>query len=805
MMNLKKIAESLTAVVLVMAISLCSLSGVVAFAAENDLQPGSVRILASVMESEEPKEFAGYWDGTDFYLEASDYAKITRYSYKEGSSALCYSLGMKEVLIQKDSGTMQILALQYRGKISRVVSMNGKTYLPMSKLLPWLNVTVEKGDDAATLEVTADPNSLWEYIGDTSDHKFNLYHQMQDFKGGTASLRAMMVTDVVTHTRWDAMYKTSLDVDGPSHYDQALYQDVFYEYSKELQDYEHGYLAAKTIEEQQELTTKEKQKEEQKTEITRDKIKFAEEMTEKTSGSWSKAQKINKMLNGLEKLAGFDEKEAILKLDDILRTQYMTEQFGSAVVFLNRCQQFRQALTDLAPVHPYLMAALETMQTFAVSEGTEMEYRDLLQYLSTDGQKLTATRNLPFKAGLENAARFYKNADGDITKLYLEEFITLFGKVLDSHASEVYESWAEIVLGLYGSYEPNIYLTAVKTFGLGFDLLLPETSKGFSEMRKMPVYSGVSETMWQISQALLQQEMTAENVGYVRQSQMLSLILSKKCYNAFKDVGNGQIFFEEAKNAIQTEQIDPVDKLLEELSLTTSCRVNDSVDGKEEAQAAIREYLKDVVSLTAGTETQPDDETPESEPTDSTPTQEGDTPIAEQLEQLYRDFVAQNFSGKYIALKADVTHDGVNDLIVVQYDDAEGWEGAYEQNGYVYTWQAGRIKQLKHESDATFFGYAGLQWYLKKLDNGMCNLITMEDNVHQGYNSATIKEISFTEQGAEIQEQPTYTAGKQGEPISDAEYDEFLRRQEQVIAETTEISPLNENIDASLILSRGRT
>ena len=130
MMNLKKIAESLTAVVLVMAISLCSLSGVVAFAAENDLQPGSVRILASVMESEEPKEFAGYWDGTDFYLEASDYAKITRYSYKEGSSALCYSLGMKEVLIQKDSGTMQILALQYRGKISRVVSMNGKTSCP---------------------------------------------------------------------------------------------------------------------------------------------------------------------------------------------------------------------------------------------------------------------------------------------------------------------------------------------------------------------------------------------------------------------------------------------------------------------------------------------------------------------------------------------------------------------------------------------------------------------------------------------------------------------------------------------------
>ena len=97
-----------------------------------------------------------------------------------------------KILIQKGSGTMQILALRYQGKISRIVSMNGQTYLPMSELLPWLNVTVEQDDETAALRITSDSNSLWEYVGDTANYKFNLYQQMQGFTGGTTSLKAIL-------------------------------------------------------------------------------------------------------------------------------------------------------------------------------------------------------------------------------------------------------------------------------------------------------------------------------------------------------------------------------------------------------------------------------------------------------------------------------------------------------------------------------------------------------------------------------------------------------------------------------------
>ena len=136
MRKLTRIAKSLTSFILATAFLISNLSGIAAFAAENDLTPSSIQIIATSTESDEPRKFDGYWSGSDFYLAAEDYAKITRYSYEEGSNAVRFKLGMKDILIQKGSGTMQILALRYQGKISRIVSMNGQTYLPMSELLP---------------------------------------------------------------------------------------------------------------------------------------------------------------------------------------------------------------------------------------------------------------------------------------------------------------------------------------------------------------------------------------------------------------------------------------------------------------------------------------------------------------------------------------------------------------------------------------------------------------------------------------------------------------------------------------------
>ena len=788
MQKLTRIAKSLTSFILATAFFLSSFSYIAAFAAENDLTPSSIQIIATSTESDEPRKFEGYWSGSDFYLAAEDYAKITRYSYEEGSNAVRFKLGMKDILIQKGSGTMQILALRYQGKISRIVSMNGQTYLPMSELLPWLNVTVEQDDETAALKITSDSNSLWEYVGDTANYKFNLYQQMQGFTGGTTSLHAIMVTDVVSHVRWDAMFSLH-STSTMSNYDQTLYQNIFYEYSKELYNPDSGYMVAG-----------------------------------EAASVLNKAQKLNKNINNFEKAFKIDEKSLILKLDDFLREQYLTEQFGSAVILLDRFTQLRKAISKLAPAHPYIMAALETMQLFLAGLGTETEYRDFLLYLSTDGQELMATENEFFKVGLENAVRLYQNTKSDVENLYFEEFLRLFGKSLENHASEIYKSMGEIAINLFSGVTPDLYSKVIEGIGAGFDLLFPELSNGFSEMRKMPVYADVSEKMWRVSQSLLQQDMTAENVAYICQSQMMSLILSKKCYSAFRDVNNGKLFFGDAeKNAIQTNQIDPINTLLAELSLTNSCRVNDSTEEKDEAQTNIKTILQSVVEPSSDAiedepssseETAPSEEVPAESEVVEEPSEEGSVPTAQEIENIYRDFVAQNFSGHYIALKADVTHDGIEDLLVVNYQDIPDWGGdAYTEDGYVYTWQSNGVKLLKHDYDMNVQGGSGLLWYLRRLDNGMYNLIDVDNYVHQGYNSATIRELSLTANGDEILEKPIYKFGEQGQPISDDEYDAYESKLLEVTNGSMELSPFNVEggspyrlsgtvvIDSSIILS----
>ena len=159
-------------------------------------------------------------------------------------------------------------------------------------------------------------------------------------------------------------------------------------------------------------------------------------------------------------------------------------------------------------------------------------------------------------------------------------------------------------------------------------------------------------------------------------------------------MNNGKLFFDDtAKNAIQTNQIDPINTLLAEFSLTATCRVNDSVEGKDEAQTNIKTILQSVVETSSDAiedtpssseETAPSEETSGESEVIEEPSKEESVPTAQEIENIYRDFVAQNFSGHYIALKADVTHDGIKDLVVVDYQDIPDWgSDAYTEDGYV--------------------------------------------------------------------------------------------------------------------------
>ena len=543
-------------------------------------------------------------------------------------------------------------------------------------------------------------------------------------------------------------------------------------------------------------------------------------VTDAVSNVWDKASKINKKLDSIEELYETNDQEIIAWVDKTLVEQQMAGEYGSAVTFLKQFSELREAISILSPIYPYVEAMLDTMKKYDVATKANTEYRDFLAYMSSAGagHSLVAQQNIPFTAGLDDAAQFYQSTKNEVAGIYLEQAIKLFQAYVGNTLDDVYSSVGEILAKVAKEKGKDVvpYFAVLKGIGIGFDLLLPDLGKGFTEMRKMPVYADVAETMWQVSQALLQRDMTAENVAYICQSQMVSLILSKKCYSAFKNVNNGKLFFgDDAKNAIQTNQIDPIDKLLAELSLTNSCRVNDSVEGKDEAQTNIKTILQSVVETSSDAiedtpssseETAPSEETSAESEVVEEPSKEESVPTAQEIEKLYRDFVAQNFSGNYVALKADVTHDGIADLIVVHYEDVEGWDGAYHQNGYIYTWQPSGIKLLKQEYGGTAHNYPGLLWYLRKLDNGMYNLIVIDDRIRQMTNFATISEISLTNDGAEITERAVEKFGTaQGEYVTDEELDAFWARENQINSEMIDTSPLNKNIDPAIVLCRGNT
>lgn len=237
---------------------------------------------------------------------------------------------------------------------------------------------------------------------------------------------------------------------------------------------------------------------------------------------------------------------------------------------------------------------------------------------------------------------------------------------------------------------------------------------------------------------------------------------------------------------------------------------------KQEACATLVEPSSDAIEdePSSSEETAPSEEVPAESEVVEEPSEEGSVPTAQEIENIYRDFVAQNFSGHYIALKADVTHDGIEDLLVVNYQDIPDWGGdAYTEDGYVYTWQSNGVKLLKHDYDMNVQGGSGLLWYLRRLDNGMYNLIDVDNYVHQGYNSATIRELSLTANGDEILEKPIYKFGEQGQPISDDEYDAYESKLLEVTNGSMELSPFNVEggspyrlsgtvvIDSSIIIS----
>lgn len=165
----------------------------------------------------------------DVCIPAADYANITRYTYQESDNAILYTLGDKTIFISKSDGTVQIPALgvseSYGLKIENIIIADGVTYLPLSQLLPWMNVSVSVED--GNLMVEPDELSFWELTAelDSDKYLFNLCEDWGDTFSSRISLAAMMTFDIVVNQRFEKL------TGGGETYTYEQYKDAYVEFA----------------------------------------------------------------------------------------------------------------------------------------------------------------------------------------------------------------------------------------------------------------------------------------------------------------------------------------------------------------------------------------------------------------------------------------------------------------------------------------------------------------------------------------------------------------------------------------------
>lgn len=141
------------------------------------------------------------------------------------------------------------------------------------------------------------------------------------------------------------------------------------------------------------------------------------------------------------------------------------------------------------------------------------------------------------------------------------------------------------------------------------------------------------------------------------------------------------------------------------------------------------------------------------------------------LTQTYQEFVKQNFSHDYIAFKADVTHDGVDDLIVI--DKAHEGDPDYITYGYIYTYQSGSMKWLATKHNATVHSGGGqFSWVVRPIGNGYYNLISEDGTLYQGSGDIVLHEYYLDGNGIYLVKE--YDRVKTQTPVSDERWAQYL-------------------------------
>lgn len=158
--------------------------------------------------------------------------------------------------------------------------------------------------------------------------------------------------------------------------------------------------------------------------------------------------------------------------------------------------------------------------------------------------------------------------------------------------------------------------------------------------------------------------------------------------------------------------------------------------------------------------------------TESTPVSVDQTKqVPSDTESLLRDWYSGNYdkSGIVVALMADVTHNGMQDLIIVTHGEESmsiiGQVYAVDQNGVVQ-----KIEEISG-SEVHAGGFLG--WYLKQTESGY-DLVQETFAMWQGYGKVDVTEYHLDLRGNRIVDSYACAMSEDDSPVGNAEWNGYL-------------------------------
>lgn len=512
------------------------------------LQPIYLRIFNGNTE----ETYTVLCSDNEVYFPAESYEKLTNYTLTSGDGTYGYRLGRKTIVVNVQKREMQIPAQQYTGKLSNIITLDSTDYLPASELLPWMNVACNVHN--GVLEIIPDGISMWEVIDDLSysEYMFNIYEEYGDSTSSIAGLSAMIAFDTIIHLRWDRLIPNDGTISGASK-------------GNSLYDYECYKSALVKIAENDPFSG------------------------EKAQQNIKSAIKVNKGLDTLSEVFGFDMDRAQVNIDNFIRESGMGDDIAEQVYAFTETWQFlRDGVRAYGQISKYL-DIFTILKTYELTVETDAEYRTYLQWLSEQG-----TDNIMLDDAISDTIKTLDRNEGVIHAMFLQ----LGSALVEDLPGEIVEaivnhSMNDALIDAYNFYTDSIF-TSLKTYmGIAdfvYSTIIP-ISSGFEGAAKSGVIETIQDYCWNLASGLQRQEMTAENIAHIRQSYLCALKASKINYEALQDLidvkafGKITIFDGEG---LFNHKLSAIDEKILQLIASGDATENDSIEGKDDYQRNLR-------------------------------------------------------------------------------------------------------------------------------------------------------------------------------------------------------------------------